>query len=125
MKTREAIDFPRRGFVYRVHFDPALGHEIKKTRPALVVSNDRMNQFSRTVLVMPITSGKFQYFFRVPLHPPEGGLTKRSVIATEQIRAIDKQRFKGKVGQVSFDTMKKVEQTIRDHFGLPEGSILT
>lgn len=125
MKAKKTIDFPRRSFVYRVHFDPAVGHEINKTRPALVVSNDRMNQFSKTVLVMPITSGKFEYFFRISLQPPEGGLTKRSVIATEQIRAIDKQRFKGKIGRVSFDTMKKVEQTIRDHFGLPEGNILT
>jgi mRNA interferase MazF len=45
--------FPRRGSVYLVQFDPAVGHEIRKTRPALVVSNDHMNQLAATVLVMP------------------------------------------------------------------------
>jgi mRNA interferase MazF len=54
--------FPRRGSVYQVSLDPALGHEIRKTRPAVVVSNDHMNKLAATVLVMPITSGRFPYY---------------------------------------------------------------
>jgi mRNA interferase MazF len=54
--------FPRRGSVYRVRFDRAEGHEIRKSRPAVVVSNDHMNELAATVLVMPITSGHYAYY---------------------------------------------------------------
>lgn len=116
--------YPRRWHVYRVRFDPAEGHEIRKTRPAVIVSNNTMNEMSRTVLVMPITSGRHEYFFRVAIHPPEGGVTKDSVIATEQIRAIDKRRIGPSMGKVNSDTAYTIEQAIRDHFGLPESNIL-
>ena len=82
--------FPRRGGVYRVRFDPAEGHEIRKSRPAVVVSNDHMNELAATVLVMPITSGQYSYYHWIALQPPEGGLTKPSSIVTEQVRAVDK-----------------------------------
>lgn len=115
---------PQRGHVYKVQFDPARGHEIRKTRPAVVVSNDHMNQLSATVLVMPITSGRYGYFHRVPLFPPEGGLKTPSVVVTEQIRALDKSRLGDELGYLQMETMTKVEQAIRDHFGLPEGDLL-
>lgn len=125
MNSRKARNnFPRRGYVYRVKFDPARGHEIKKTRPAVIVSNDHMNKMSKTVLVMPITSGQYDYYFRVTIKKPKGGVTKRSVIATEQIRAIDKQRLSRKLGQLHKCTIKEIEQAIRDHFGLPESNML-
>ena len=44
--------FPRRGSVYRVALDPAIGHELRKTRPAVVVSNNHLNELAETVLVM-------------------------------------------------------------------------
>jgi mRNA interferase MazF len=116
--------FPRRGSVYRVQFDPAVGHEIRKTRPALVVSNDHMNELAATVLVMPITSGRYPYFHWIALKPPEGGLAKPSSIVTEQIRAIDKRRLSHRLGTIRPETMAKVEQAIRDHFGLPESDVL-
>lgn len=116
--------FPRRSFVYLVPFDPTVGHEIRKTRPAVVISNDHMNELAATVLVMPITVGQYPYFHWIPLTPPEGGVKKVSSIVTEQIRAVDKQRLGRRLGAVSAQTMRQIEDAIRDHCGLPEGRVL-
>jgi mRNA interferase MazF len=119
-KTR----FPKRGFVYLVSFDPAFGREIKKTRPAVIVSNDHMNEMADTVLVMPITGGLYPYYHWIPLAPPEGGVLKPSSIITEQIRSVDKNRLQKFLGKISPTTMTQIENAIRDHFGLPEGGVL-
>ena len=116
--------YPRRGSVYQVSLDPTLGHEIRKTRPAVIVSNDHMNELAATVLIMPITAGQYGYYHWIPLDAPEGGLTKPSSIVSEQIRAVDKRRLKRRLGQVSPETMTKIEAAVRDHFGLPESNVL-
>jgi mRNA interferase MazF len=115
--------YPRRGSIYLVQFDPSVGREIKKTRPAVIISNDHMNELAATVLVMPITGGHFNYYHWIGLEPPEGGLTKPSSIVTEQIRAIDKARIGRRLGEVQPETMAKIEEAVRDHCGLPEGRI--
>lgn len=122
--ARKQRTFPHRGEVWRVQFDPVVGHEIRKSRPAVVVSNDHMNELSATVLVMPITSGHFPYYHWIRIGPPEGGVAKSSSIVTEQVRAIDKRRLGRRLGAVSAETMGKLEGTIRDHFGLPEGDVI-
>jgi mRNA interferase MazF len=119
-----AIPFPRRGSVYLVQFDPSRGHEIRKTRPAVVISNDHMNELAATVLVMPITSGHYSYYHWIPLKPPEGGVTKVSSVVTEQIRAVDKRRLGRRLGSVRADTMALIEEAIRDHCALPEARAL-
>src|SRR5438105_740139 len=116
--------FPRRGFIYYINFDPAVGHEIRKRRPAVIVSNDHMNELATTVLAMPITAGHYSYYHWIPLRPPEGGLKKVSSIVTEQIRAIDKRRVQQRLGAISPETMAKIKDAIRDHCGLPEGRVL-
>lgn len=116
--------FPRRGSVYLVRFDPTVGHEIRKTRPAVVISNDHMNELAATVLVMPITAGRYPYFHWITVRPPEGGMTKVSSIVTEQIRAVDKDRLGRRLGAVSAETMRRIEDAVRDHCGLPEGRLL-
>lgn len=110
--------FPRRGSVHLVHFDPARGHEIRKTRPAVVISNDHMNELAATVLVMPITAGQYPYYHWIPLKPPEGGVKKPSSIVTEQIRAVDKQRLGRRLGSVRPETIALIEDAIRDHCAL-------
>ena len=50
------MDFPKRGEIWVVSLEPVIGHEIGKTRPALVISNNRNNQFADTITVLPITS---------------------------------------------------------------------
>jgi mRNA interferase MazF len=116
--------YPRRGAVYLVQFDPSVGHEIKKTRPAVVISNDHMNELAATILVMPITGGLYNYYHWIGLDLAEGGLKKPSSIVAEQIRAIDKRRISRRLGAVRSETMAKIEAAIRDHCGLPEGGIL-
>ena len=113
--------FLRRGSVHLVHFDPARGHEIRKTRPAVVISNDHMNELAATVLVMPITAGHYTYYHWIALKPPEAGMKKPSSIVTEQIRAVDKRRLGRRLGSVRPDTMALIEEAVRDHCGFPSG----
>jgi len=123
-KSLQSSTFPRRGSVHYIQFDPALGHVIRMMRPAVIVSNNHMNELAATVLVMPITRGHYPYYHWISLDPPEGGLRKPSSIVTEQIRAVDKQRVQRRLGMVSSETMRRIEDAVRDHFGLPEGRIL-
>ena len=62
------MSFPKRGDIYWVQLDPTVGAEIKKTRPAVVVSNDLGNEYSDIIIVAPITSSsKKTYSFTVPI----------------------------------------------------------
>ena len=117
--------FPRRGSVYRATLGPVRGREIALRRPVVLVSNDHMNELAETVLVMPITSGRYsEYFHWIAVDPPEGGLIVPSRIVTDQIRALDKGRLGRRLGALRPETMAKIEDAIRDHFGLPEGRVL-
>src|SRR4051812_47703233 len=112
------VEFPRRGDVFRVWFGPvdeAAGHAIRKSRPAVVVSNDHLNELAATVLVMLVTAGQFPYQHWLPLNPPEGGVSKPSRVVTEQIHTVDKRRLRQRLGQVSPETMATIEAAIRDH----------
>src|SRR3972149_5653776 len=114
--------FPRRGSVYRATLRLVRGREIALRRPVVLVSNDHMNELAETVLVMPITSGRYsEYVHWIPVDPPEGGLIVPSRVVTDQIRALDKRRLGRRLGALRRETMAKIEDAIRDHFGLPEG----
>jgi len=65
-QEEEKIAFPRRGDIYLVEFDPARGHEIQKTRPALIIQNDIGNQYSPITIVAELTSK-----FDTPPHPTD------------------------------------------------------
>src|SRR5688500_493358 len=85
----------RRGEVYLVNFDPAVGSEIQKTRPAVVLQINTLNSSSNVTIVAAISSR-----FREPvsrtkilLQPPEGGVIRPSVVVTNQIRSIDRARL--------------------------------
>ena len=84
----------RRGSIFRATLDPTVGAEIKKQRPVIVVSNDVINQRSRLVIVIPLTTNINRLSpSHVLLPQGEGGLNQDSKALTEQIRAIDKQRL--------------------------------
>jgi len=110
-----AIEFPRRGEVYWANLDPAVGTEMTKTRPVVIVSNDAGNQYSRRVIIAPLTSGGVQrvYRFEVPVSEGEAGLPHASKVALDQIRAVDKQRLGRRVGALSPDRMQQVDAAIR------------
>ncbi len=89
----------KRGEVYWVHLDPTRGSEIKKTRPALVISPDDMNSALPRVIVAPLTS-KGQPLGCRPKVRFKG---KRARILLDQIRAVDKQRLGERMGTVPLE----------------------
>ena len=113
------MDFPQRGEIWLVSLEPVTGHEIGKTRPALVISNDQNNQFADTVTVLPITSktGKI-YPFETPLLKEEGWIPVDSKVKSNQIRTIDKKRLVKLLSSVSQEKLKQVEQSLLIHLGL-------
>src|SRR5437870_8354504 len=86
MVARRIVSYPRRGEVYLVNFDPTLGAEIKKTRPALVLQNDIGNRYSPLTIVAAITSHLEErlYPHQVLVIAPEGGMKKNSTVARKR-----------------------------------------
>lgn len=122
MAAKAKITYPRRGEVYLVSFDPTVGAEIKKTRPALIVQNDIANRWSPITIVAAITSQ-----FEEPLYPtevlvqaPEGGLGVDSVVLLNQVRSIDKRRLIKRLGALKPDTMIRVDRAALVSLGLTQ-----
>lgn len=113
----------KRGEIYRVTFDPTVGHEIKKTRPALVIQNDIGNRYSPLTIVAAITSkvSPVPYPVEVVIEPTStNGLGVRSAIRLDQIRTVDRQRLIQRLGQIDRSIMTKVDEAIRISLGLVE-----
>jgi len=109
----------KRGEIYLVNFDPTVGAEAQKTRPALVVSNDINNLHSPIVSISPVTSNVTRvYSFEIEVPPATGGLKVRSKIMINQTRAMDKIRLIKKIGQLPGDLMEEVNQALRLHYDL-------
>jgi mRNA interferase MazF len=122
MATRPKVTLPRRGEIYLVAFDPTLGAEIRKTRPALVVQNDVANRFSPVTIVAAITSHAEPplYPTEVVIQAPEGGLAADSVVLLNQIRSMDRQRLVRRLGRLNPETMRRVDHALMVSLGLLE-----
>ena len=110
---------PKRGDIYLVNFDPTVGSEIKKTRPALILQNDIANEHSPITIVAAITS-KFDdklYPTEVLIPQGTGGLSTDSIVLLNQIRSIDKRRLVKKLGAVTPSTMMRVGRAIQISLG--------
>jgi mRNA interferase MazF len=83
--------------VYLINLDPTIGHEIKKTRPCLIISPNEMNHFISTVIVAPMTTKGRNYPTRIQC-TFQG---KKGQIILDQIRTVDKKRFVKKLGSIS------------------------
>ncbi len=101
----------RRGEIWLVRFDPTIGSEIRKSRPAVVVSSDAVGRLP-VKLVAPITDWKDYYarnLWHVRIDPDQvNGLTKPSAVDTLQLRGMDAQRFIRRLGYVSTTILDKV-----------------
>lgn len=120
--ANKKISYPKRGEVYLVNFDPTIGAEIKKTRPALIVQNDITNQYSPVTIVAAISS-QFDtnlYPTEVLIANGEGGLKVNSIVLLNQIRSIDKKRLVKKLGGLKMATMHKVNESLEISLGLIE-----
>jgi mRNA interferase MazF len=108
--------------VYLVNFDPTIGAEIQKTRPALIVQNDIANRHSPITIVAAISSqfDETLYPTEVLIQPPEGGLSVPSVVLLNQIQSIDKRRLVRRMGVLASATMERVDRAMLISLGLLE-----
>lgn len=113
----------KRGEIYLVSFNPTVGHEIRKTRPALVIQNDVGNRYSPVTIVAAITSkiSQIPYPVEVVIQPDSAnGLTVRSAIRLDQLRTVDRQRLSKRLGQIDRSSMLKVDEAVKISLGLVE-----
>ena len=112
-------NYPKKGEIWQVSLEPVEGHEIGKTRPALVISNDKNNEYSSTVTLIPITASIEKiYPFEVFISGEDSGLPLDSKIKCNQIRTVDKLRLLKLVGGISTEIIKKVEEALLIHVGI-------
>ena len=106
---------PRRGDVYWVALDPTVGTEIKKTRPAVVVSNDSCNAHGRRVVVLPITSNVDSVYPGEALTRIKG---QPGRALGDQIRSLDKIRLQSRIGALTAEELAAVDEALLVTLGL-------
>ena len=112
----------KRGDIWLVNLDPTIGHEIKKSRPAVVIQNDVGNKYSLVTIVAPLTSQNLEkvYPFEVLLTKKNPGVVKDSKVLLNQIRAIDKRRLLRRFGKVDGETLGEIDEAIKISLGLAQ-----
>jgi mRNA interferase MazF len=109
----------RRGDVVVVRFDPAEGHEMKKTRPAVVVQNDVGNANSSTTIVAPATGTYRGYPFEVLVEASNSPFEKDSSVRLDQVRAVSiEKRVHSVLGSLGATTMADVDEALKLSLGL-------
>ena len=105
----------KRGEVWWIHFEPSVGGEIRKQRPAIIVSNDASNHYLNRVQVIPITSNVDK------LYPSEAYVTfrgKKSKAMADQITTVSKKRLINSVGSISKTEMEGISKAITTQLDL-------
>jgi len=111
----------KRGEIYLAALGPVVGKEISKTRPVVVISNDKNNEFSATVTILPLTSRNLEkiYPFEVFLPKGAGNLPKDSKVKADQIRTLDKSRLLTLLGKLKREAIVQIEKAMKIHLELP------
>lgn len=108
-----------RGDIYLVDFAPSVGAEIRKKRPALIISCNEANKHLRTVMVIPFSSKIDKvYPFEVLVKKEAGGLDVDSKLKVTQMRSVDKIRLKKYVGTLNDDIIEELEKAIKLHLAM-------
>jgi len=105
----------KRGEVWSINFEPSVGGEIRKMRPAVIVSNNAANQFLNRVQAVPLTSSVGK------LYPSETYVTfqgKKAKAMADQLTTVSKKRLMNQAGSVSKTDMEGIERTIIIQLGL-------
>ncbi len=110
----------KRGEIYYADLSPVVGSEQGGVRPVLIVQNDVGNRYSPTVIAAAITSQheKAQLPTHIKVNADGCGLAKDSIVLLEQVRTIDKQRLKEKMGTLDNTAMNRVDKALSVSFGL-------
>jgi mRNA interferase MazF len=96
--------------VFLINLDPTVGHEIKKSRPCLIISPDEMNKYISTVIIAPMTTKTHDYPTRIKLKFSN----KKGWIVLDQIRTVDKLRLIKKLGKIESNIINKVKEVIQE-----------
>ncbi len=105
----------RRGEVWWVNFEPSIGGEIKKKRPAVIISNDAANKFLNRVQVVPLTSKVKR------VYPSEAVVAfneQPNKAMADQLTTVSKQRMMNLAGILSYDDMRNIEHAVKVQLGL-------
>lgn len=109
----------KRKDIYYADLGPRSGSEQGGNRPVIIMQNDIGNKFSKTVIVIPITSKtKTELPTHVKIGKGECGLKKESIILSEQIMTIDKSRLSKKIGKISDELMEDITKAVEISIGL-------
>ncbi|HZK21786.1 MAG TPA: type II toxin-antitoxin system PemK/MazF family toxin [Oscillospiraceae bacterium] len=116
----------KRGEIYYADLSPVIGSEQGGVRPVLIVQNDVGNKYSPTVIAAAITSQRFKTNLptHISVNADNCGLSKNSIVLLEQVRTLDKQRLKERMGTLENGDMTRIDKALSVSFGLTQTELV-